>query len=715
MSAERSFKKEVESLRLGAGDTFYGEGIVAVTKGLLQAGVSYVGGYQGAPVSHLVDVLVDAEQLMDEMGIHVETCANEAAAAAMLGASINYPLRGAVSWKSIVGTNVAADALSNLASPGVLGGVLIVVGEDYGEGASVIQERTHAIAMKSGLWLLDPRPALANIVSMVERSFELSEASHTPVMMQLRVRACHVQGQFAARDNVAPAIGTRRRLAEPARFEYARLAHPPVSFVQEKLKVDERLPAAQRFIAAHGLNERFDGDLEPIGIILQGGLHNTLTRRLHALGLADAFGASRVPLLVLNVVHPLLPGQIADFCRGKRDVLVLEEGNPEYIEHQVNVILRKADLGTRIHGKGLLPHAGEYTAAVIQQGLAAFLEAARVPGLELAPVRAAAERLAEVQQAAAAAFPDPLPARPPTFCTGCPERPVFSALKILERELGKVHISADIGCHAFATYEPFSMGNSILGYGMSLASAAAVAPFQQKRSISIMGDGGFWHNGLTTGVIGTLLNQGDSVLIIMENGYTSATGQQVIPSSAMGRHGRAPGMHIEATLRTLGVPWLKRVRSYSVSVMADALREALTTPERGLKVIIADGECQLARQRRLRGEVAADLARGRRVMTPRFGVDDEVCTGDHSCIRLSGCPSLTVKPSPDPLRSDPVATVDNACVGCGLCGEVAHAAALCPAFYRAERVRNPGLLERILHGVRASLLGWSRADGARAA
>src|SRR5947207_6202902 len=175
---ERSFKKEVEALRLGAGETFRGEGILAVTKALLQSGVSYVGGYQGAPVSHLIDVMVESEDLLANLGIHLETCTNEAAAAAMLGASINYPLRGAVTWKSIVGSNVAADALSNLASPGVIGGALIIVGEDYGEGASVIQERTHAYAMKSSMWLVDPRPDLPTMVRAVEKGFELSESSN---------------------------------------------------------------------------------------------------------------------------------------------------------------------------------------------------------------------------------------------------------------------------------------------------------------------------------------------------------------------------------------------------------------------------------------------------------------------------------------------------------------------------------------------------------
>jgi indolepyruvate ferredoxin oxidoreductase alpha subunit len=202
-----------------------------------------------------------------------------------------------------------------------------------------------------------------------------------------------------------------------------------------------------------------------------------------------------------------------------------------------------------------------------------------------------------------------------------------------------------------------------------------------------------------------MMNEGDAVLVIMQNGFTSATGQQFIPSSEKGRGGRKSGMSIEKTLKSLGVPWLRTVRTYSVAEMVETLRDALTTPEKGLKIIIADGECQLARQRRLKGENAEKLQSGGRVELPRFGIDDEVCTGDHSCIRLSGCPSLTIKPNPDPLRSDPVASINNSCVGCGLCGEVSHAAVLCPSFYRAERVRNPGVLERAVAGMRSAVIG----------
>ena len=138
--------------------------------------------------------------------------------------------------------------------------------------------------------------------------------------------------------------------------------------------------------------------------------------------------------------------------------------------------------------------------------------------------------------------------------------------------------------------------------------------------------------------------------------------------------------------------------------MKNLLREALTTTEKGLKVIIAEAECQIAKQRRLRPLVAKALKAGERVVRTRFGVDEDTCTGDHACIRLSGCPSLSVKPNPDPLRKDPVTSVLDSCVGCGLCGEVADAAVLCPSFYRAEIIQNPNALDRLLDRTRSSVI-----------
>ncbi len=718
---EVSFHEEIEALRLGSGHTFHGEGILAITKALLQAGVSYVGGYQGAPVSHLLDVMVQAKPYMDELGVHVEACSNEASAAAMLGASIHYPVRGAVTWKSIVGTNVAADALSNLSSPGVTGGVLIVVGEDYGEGASVIQERTHAYALKSGMCLLDPRPDLPQMVRMVEQGFELSEASHMPVILELRIRACHVRGSFAASDNRAPRWSKKNLIADPARFDYMRLAHPPVTFVQEKIKAQERIPAARRFIQQARLNETFVGDAHAdLGLVVQGGLYNTLIRTLQQFGLADEWGHSGLSIHVLNVTWPLVPEDLSAFCADKQAVLLLEEGQPEYIEQELALALRRQDLQTPLHGKDLLPSAGEYTAEVMAAGLMAFLDRHRpqaVPDSTREWLAGNARRRQAVQQT----LGSPLPARPPGMCIGCPERPVFAALKMAQTEIGPVHVSGDIGCHALATFEPFSVGHSILGYGMSLASRAGVSPLMQRRVLSVMGDGGFWHNGLLTGVQSALFNGDDAVLLIFKNGYTSATGTQDIINTPPEWVKQATpdkrqslahtNQAIEQTLQGLGVQWLKTVHTYHVDEMRATLNEAFTTSFQGLKVIVAEGECQLERQRRIKPWLAGLLARGERVERVKYGVDEDVCNGDHACIRLSGCPTLTLKDNPDPLKVDPVATVTEGCVGCGLCGANAHAATLCPSFYRLEVVQNPRWSERLLGAWRQLTRLWLQGAG----
>ncbi|MBU6484778.1 MAG: indolepyruvate ferredoxin oxidoreductase subunit alpha [Betaproteobacteria bacterium] len=705
---ERSFPREIELLKQGEGRMFYGEGILAVTKALLQSGVAYVGGYQGSPVSQLLDVMVQAKGYLDTLGVHVEACTNEASACAMLATSVNYPVRGAVTWKSIVGTNVASDALSNLASAGVLGGALVVVGEDYGEGSSVIQERSHAFAMKSSLCLLDPRPELAQIVRIVEHAFQLSEAASTPVMLQLRIRACHLQGSFVCRDNVAPALSARHPTASAPPHNPGRMSHPPHTFAHERQKVGERLPAARRYIVDHGINETLAGDIAGAGLIVQGGLYNTLMRALATADLVDERGRSRLSILVLNATYPLVPEQVSAFCADKSFVFVLEEGHPEFIEFEISALLARSGSACAVRGKSTMACAGEYTGEALLRGLERFIDEC-VPALSCVPAAAWREEIDAVRARASALLAAPVPARPPGFCVGCPERPVFGALKLVERELGPRHVAADIGCHSFAMFEPFLLGNSIMGYGLGLASAAGVGPMSGKRPLAIMGDGGFWHNGFLSGVVSALKNGADGVLLIFKNGYTSATGtQELISTPSAERRDEAGGASatagdhaIEDVLRGAGVKWLRTVHSYDVAAVKAVLRRAFTTAEPGLKVVVAEGECQLERQRRLVSWTARRLAAGRRVMRVRYGIDEEICTGDHACIRLSGCPSLTLRMPADPLRVDPVSTVDAGCVGCGLCGELAGAAALCPSFYRVEIVSAAPAWERFIARIRS--------------
>lgn len=709
--AERSFVEEVKKLRLGAGEVFSGEGILAVTKALLESGVSYVAGYQGAPISHLMDVLADAQDILSDHGIRFENSASEATAAATLAASVNYPLRGAVTFKATVGTNVASDALANLASGGVLGGALIIVGEDYGEGSSIMQERSHAFAMKSQMWLLDPRPNLPCIVQAVKDGFDLSEASSTPVMLQLRIRACHVHGQFVASDNKRASFTIKQALARPQR-DVNRIVLPPASFMHEKEKIEQRWPAAVRFIKERQLNEFFSEHDDDVGLVVQGGSYNTLIRALNKLGLADVYGESKVPLYVMNVAYPLIDDEFERFCQGKRAILVLEEGQPNFVEQNVADILRRLQSPTVLHGKDLLPLAGEYNTATMLTGVKAFLQ--RYGKVEADPKERKVIPLQPVSAEASAELAANVHARPPGFCTGCPERPIFTAMKLVERELGAHHVTADIGCHLFSILPPFNIGATTMGYGLGAASAAAFNTPGAKRAISVMGDGGFWHNGLTSGIANAVFNCSDNLTIVVDNSYTSATGGQDILSSTALNPTRSTGHAIEKAVRGVGVEWVHRVqRTYDLKTMMATLREALTTKETGPKVLIAQSECMLNKQRREKPQVRKAVAAGERVVRERFGVDPDTCTGDHSCIRLSGCPSLTIKPNPDPLRTDPIAAVQDSCVGCGLCGEVSHAAVLCPSFYRAEIITNPTRMDKFRKRLSGLVIGWLQGRDAR--
>ena len=683
--------------------------------------MGYVAGYQGSPISHLMDVLADAQDILADMGIHFEASASEATAAATLATSVHYPIRGAVTFKSTVGTNVASDALANLSSGGVKGGALIIIGEDYGEGSSIMQERSHAFAMKSQLWLLDPRPNLPSIVKCVKAGFELSEVSNSPVMLQMRIKSCHMLGEFEASDNVRPAMTVKDALENPRR-DVERIVLPPASFLHEQEKVTKRLPTAIDYITTHKLNECFgpvsevadsasgSDDRAPetrVGLVCQGGLYNTVIRALHRLGLSNLYGDCAVPLYVLNVTYPLVPDEFLEFTRDKRDVLVIEEGHPAYIEQELRAILHKAAQSdetaapVRVSGKDPFPQAGELTGGIMMEAIQTFIK------------RVCPEVLPEIGRAPNTPPHEPtdalvnnVPARPPSFCIGCPERPIFAATKLVEQELGPHHIASDIGCHLFSINAPFNLGATTMGYGLGPASAAALNdPQAQRRSIAFLGDGGFWHNGLTSSIGNAVFNENDGVVVVVDNYYSAATGGQDILSSRASNKTKSTRHPIKKAVEGMGVNWVRQIdHTYDVEKMRSTLKEALTTKASGPKVIIASSECMLNRQRREKPLQKKAIANGKRVLKTRFGVDEDVCTGDHACIRLSGCPSLSVRELDDPLRDDPVASIDQNCVGCGNCGEVADAAVLCPSFYQADVVTNATKIETWISGVRRSLI-----------
>jgi indolepyruvate ferredoxin oxidoreductase alpha subunit len=249
-----------------------------------------------------------------------------------------------------------------------------------------------------------------------------------------------------------------------------------------------------------------------------------------------------------------------------------------------------------------------------------------------------------------------------------------------------------------------------MGYGLGPAANAAFDGGGERRPLSIIGDGGFWHNGLSSSFTNMAFNKSDGVAVIVDNYYSAATGGQDIMSSRADNPTKATKHPISKALRGIGIDWVREVdRTYDVGHLRNVLREALTTKTPGPKVIVASSECMLNKQRREKPLAQKAIREGRRVEAPRFGVDEDICTGDHACIRLSGCPSLSLKRLDDPLRDDPVASIDQSCVGCGNCGEVADAAVLCPSFYRADVVHNPTKWEARRAAFRARVTGWLQA------
>ena len=586
---ERSFKKEIEALKLGEGEIFRGEGILAVTKALLQSGVSYVGGYQGAPVSHLLDVLVDAEDMMGELGVHLETCTNEAVGRrhARRLDQLSHARRGHLEIDRRHQRRLRRAV--EPASPGVKGGALIILGEDYGEGASVIQERSYAYAHE--ILDLAPGPAAGSADhrrAWSRRASSCPKPRHAPVMMELRIRACHVTGEFAAKDN------RRRRHSglQPIRRAAALriLAASPIrrsTFAQEKLKVEERLPAAQRIHprAASSTNSSPATSARSASSS-RAGSTTALLRALARLGLADTFGATpRADLLPQRGLSAGARGGHGFLRRQARACWWSRKAIPTIIEQPDQRRCCAAPTsdprprqglpadGRRIHLRGDARRARRLPAPRRRPaGVDADAIAGKRAGQLVARKRAAAaDRRASCRRgrpASAPAAPSGRCSAPSSWCSARSAPPISAPISAAmpSRTLRALQHGQ---FHPRLRHEPRQRRRRS-------------GPTSTKRAIAVMGDGGFWHNGIITGVACDLLQQAATACwSIMQNGYTSATGLQYhAVEQRAAAAARRPAWTSSARCEALGVKWLRKVRTYSVATMAaDAASEAMKTAE----------------------------------------------------------------------------------------------------------------------------------------
>ncbi|MGI9553574.1 MAG: thiamine pyrophosphate-dependent enzyme [Thermodesulfobacteriota bacterium] len=698
-----SYSKEfIDQLNYGEGRTLYGDTPLAIVKAFLQSGVSYLGGYPGSPTAGLIDAISDAyEPVLKEKGVYFDCSGNEASAASLLSASINHPVRGSVNWK-IVGTNVASDALAHICTSGVTGGALIIIGEDYGCDSTLASEKALPFAYKSAMSVIDPRGNLDTISRLIKKGFELSEYSNMPAIFILSTRIAHIRNKMICADNIKPSISVNEKINNII-CDIEKVPIPPYVIDQQRKKYSERMPAAIDFISSAGLNEFFDGVRNDIGIITHGTIYNSLIRSLYHLGESSLDGECDIPIYNLNVTYPLVPDEITKFLAGKSSVLIVEEGMPNLIEEHIRAIAQRSKLDVDIYGKDLITSDAQFTPDKILKGVGDFLTKCSSSSSKSDFITQKVNELEKHIEKASSFTREAITNRTPVFCTGCPERPIFTAIKILEEKYGTSYYAADIGCYSMSALPPFNMSNSITGMGVGLASAGAISRMTDKRVISFMGDGTFWHSGLTTSIANAVYNNQNAILVILENFWTSMTGHHENPASGKNMRQEGVGMSIEKALKGTGVSWIKKVDPYDLNDSLKVLKEAFELEE-GLKVIISRGECQLEKTRKDNVVVRKNIKEGKRFIQTKLGVDPDICTGDHSCMRYNGCPSLTLKDSPTQLRDDQIAHIEQSCVGCGLCGEIAHAAVLCPSFFKVNIINNPNYFDKIKSKINHSLI-----------
>ncbi len=686
---------DIDQLKGGAGSKLYGDGALVVLKALLESGVSYFGGYPGAPTANLLDAVADAyEPVLKDYGMYFESSSNEMAAAAMLAASVYEPVRGAVTWK-VLGNGVATDVVDHVSQLGVKDGAMIIVGEDYGGSSTTVLQRTLPWAAKAGLVTIDPRGDQQLLHRMGKEGMDLSRDSQSVVALLLRPHLSHANSEIVVGDNLLPKISTVHKLKE-FRKDPTLFALPPYSFQQEKSRFETRLPTAARLVAERKLNEFFGNRDAKVGLITHGTTYNTVLRLLSLMGLADEFGAldPRLHLLQLNVIHPLNDDQLADFMSGKSHVLLIEEGQPELLELYLRALLQKRSMSLSFSAHDRVPKFGELSPEKLALPLAGFVEEAL--GFE-GPV-ASMQALLDRKQQAGKLFPKPVPPRLPTFCSGCPERPVFSQMKIDEYNTGVKHWHAgDVGCYGMAGYMPFEMADSNIGMGGGLAAASAVSALSEQKNVSVVGDGTLWHSAFNTSAANAIYNKQDATYVVLDNKWTAMTGAHENPNVGRLMNGEAMNatMSIPATFKAMGVKRIETANPYKFKEFQAKLKKIhkdAGTPQ--VRVLISEAECALQAQRHIRPAREEAIKVGKRVEIERLGVDEEVCVGDHACMRFNGCPSLSLKDGPNPLRTAPVASIDKTCIGCGVCGEISTAAQLCPSFYKVTKIENAGLLER---------------------
>ena len=603
-------------------------GNTALVRAMVEAGTRVVSSYPGSPTPEIATAISAIPE--EKRPFYFEFSTNEKVATEVAyGAAVNGHL-STVFFKS-VGLNVAADTFVQLSLMNIIGGMVVVLGDDPGANSSQNEQDNRHIARLSYTPVLEPANP-AEVYLFYKEAAAMARQLHMPVILRLTTHVCH------AKEKVAFDGLPDNPVDDTSRFDVNNGPYIPltVEVFAKKRRALKNLAAMEAYAETTRINRVVNNGNDQLGVITMG---------LPFLSLMDVLeGAETKPdILKLGVVHPIPRCLVRDFVAQHKEVKVLEELD-DILERDVKAIAFDEGLTTRIKGK-VDPEdwVGEYTADKVHAVLSATWP-------DLLP-----SKKARAAQGAAA------PARPAQLCPGCGHRSAFYAVK---QALSATDITvADIGCHTLGYLPPYEMGQLLMCMGASPGMGSGLSLFNDSRKVvAFMGDSTFFHAGLP-GIVNAVFNQHNITLILMENGTTAMTGHQDHPATGRNFNEVTEKIPVRSVLEGLGVQHIYDVDTYQQKKLKELVEKAIKAD--GFSVVIARHPCMLKftrEQRRRKGYQARQVS-----------IDQEICDRNHECVAAFGCPTFTrhddgrVKINPD------------LCIGDGSCIQTCPASAISPA------------------------------------
>lgn len=576
----------------------------AIAMGAIHAGVQVVAGYPGTPSSEVLETVSShaGENLYVEWSVNEKVAMEVAAGASMAGK------RSLVTMKQ-VGLNVASDPLMCLAYVGIKGGLVVLVADDPGPISSQTEQDTRHFAIYSKLPVFDPASP-EEAYEMMADAFDYSEKYSTPVLFRPTTRICHAYAPIALRENVYQ-NSMEEFVKDPKWVIFPKLSY------EAHLKIESRNPAIGEDFSGYRFN--FIEGKGKKGVVTSG-VSYAYTKE--ALSLLD----TDCRLLKIGTPHPFPERLALEFLRSVDEVLVLEELDP-VLEKELVFQCGKHHIHLNIKGKltGDVKAAGENSCESNAQVLSKYLN---VPYTK-----------AELPSD----FPS-LPVRPPVLCAGCPHRASFYAVK--QAMKGKKAVfTGDIGCYTLGNAMPLDMVDTCLCMGAGITMTQGIHRAQPDTvNFAFIGDSTFFHSGIT-GVINSVYNETDMVLVVLDNSTTAMTGHQPHPGTGKTMMGNITDkISIPAILEAIGVKDIQIVDPLNLEKAKRAVEQAVSI--KGVTAIIFQSPC-----------IAIIKP------APLMFVDENKCTGCKKCVRELGCPAI--------IKYGKKVQIDaSLCYGCTLCAQV---------------------------------------------